>query len=265
MYCKNCKKALSQGELFCSNCGIKAENVMNENIIKKKKFKWWIPLLFFVGGVLMILGSIAIEMIIHSTGESPLDYEITQNPIIMIFKWLGWISWLLVIPSLIIVIVKYNKKTPEEKQQKNFQLINLINNGNTLDEKLLIAYIGNNYEKIMQKKFSVPALFLSWIYTLYRKVYLPSIIGMIVIIILAFLPPTIYYILTFAFVIVLGIYFNKWYITYAKKQINKIKMNNKNVNENELINICIKKGGTNVWIAILIYVVFVTVNWLVVV
>ena len=58
---------------------------------------------------------------------------------------------------------------------------------------------------------------------------------MVAIIVLGFLPSAIYTILVLAFVIVLGIYFNKWYIDYAKKQINKIKMNNANVSETELI------------------------------
>jgi len=125
-----------------------------------------------------------------------------------------------------------------------------------------MAFIGNNYQRIMQQKFSLPALFLSWIYTLYRKVYIPSIIGMIAIIILVFLPSAIYSVIVLVFLVVLGINFNKFYISYAKKQINKIKMTNQNVNENELISICNKKGGTNVWLAILIYAIFAIISGL---
>lgn len=133
---------------------------------------------------------------------------------------------------------------------------NINNSANSLDEKLLVAYIGNNYDKIMQKKFSIPALFLSWLYMLFRKIYLPTIIGMIAIIILGFLPSLIYTMVVFAFAIVLGINFNKWYIMYAKKRIEKIKIKNPNATESELINICTKNGGTNVGLAILIYVIF---------
>ena len=107
-----------------------------------------------------------------------------------------------------------------------------VNNTNSLDEKLLMAFIGNNYDKIIQQNFSVPALFLSWIYTLYRKVYIPSIIGMVAIIILGFLPSTIYTMVILIFVIVLGINFNRWYVAYAKKQVEKIKISNQTVNEN---------------------------------
>lgn len=232
----------------------------NNNSTKKKKIKWWIPILFFVGGFLMFLGNFIATIIVTSQQDLVLESDLLKNPIIMLFRWLTIICWIMVIPSLIIVIINYNKKTPEEKIQNDFQINNMINNATSLHEKLLIAYIGNNYDQIIQKKFSIPALFLSWIYTLYRKIYIPSIIGMVATIFLGFLPNPIYSIMIFAFVIVLGINFNKWYIAYAKKQVNKIISNNQNVSETVLINICKEKGGTNIWAAIAIYTVFVIIS-----
>lgn len=136
----------------------------------------------------------------------------------------------------------------------------MINNATSLDDKLLISFIRNNYEKIIKKNFSIPSLFFSWFYTLYRKVYILSIIGMIIILILGFLPSMIAFIIALSFSIVLGLNFNKWYIIYSRKQINKIKTNNHNISENELINICKKKGGTNIWLAIIIYVIFFIIS-----
>lgn len=227
---------------------------------KKKKMKWWIPLLFFLGGFVMFLCNITADLITNSRSDYILDANTNNFQIADIFFLLAIICWLMVIPSLIIVIVKYNLKSPEEKSQANFQTNNLLNNTNSLDEKLLIAFIGNNYQQLIQKKFSIPAFFLSWIYTLYRKVYIPSLIGMLLIIILNFVPAPIYSILVLVIAFVLGFNFNKFYINYAKKQINKIKINNPNANEEELINICRKKGGTNIWIALAIYAVFAIVN-----
>ncbi len=245
------------------------ENMQNYNIEdnniqqspqKKEKLKWWIPLLFFLGGILMVVCSLVTEIICRSQEDFILDYQlIDKYPIIITFRRLAAVCWFLVIPSLIYIIVKYNKKSTEEKNQENNQIYSLINNATTLDEKLLIAYIGNNYQKIILQKFSIPAL-LSWLYTLYRKVYIPSIIGMIIILILKFLPNNIYTIIAFVFIIILCINFNKWYIAYVKNKIQKIKTNNPNANESELINICIKKGGTNIWIAILIYFAFIIIE-----
>ncbi len=266
MFCNRCGRQMEGNSMYCSNCG----NVMgnpnpnnvvqninqNNNFVRKKKLKWWIPVLFFVGGFLMFLGNSFTMILVNSQEEFVVESDLLKNPIIMTFRWLAFICWFLVIPSLIFVIIDYNKKAPEEKKQNNCQLNNMINSANSLDEKLLMAFIGNNYDKIIQQNFSVPALFLSWIYTLYRKVYIPSIIGMVAIIILGFLPSTIYTMVILIFAIVLGINFNKWYVFYAKKQVEKIKISNQTVNENELINICKKKGGTNLWIAILIYAIF---------
>ena len=161
---------------------------------------------------------------------------------------------------LIIVIIKYNAKTPEEKNQENIEINNMINNATSLDEKLQIAYIGYNYQKIMSQNLSIPALFLSWLYTLYRKVYIPSIIGMAIVSLLSFIPYRLYYVIILIFVIVLGMNFNKWYIAYVKNQIQKIKINNPNADESNLINICRNQGGTNVGIAIAIYIGFAIIQ-----
>lgn len=226
----------------------------------KKKLKWWIPVLLFVAGFLLYIGEFVARSLVFSQNELVLESDILKNPIIMSLRWLAFICWFMVVPSLIIVIVKYVKKTPSEKYQSDIEINNMIHNATSLDEKLLIAFIGDNYQKIIQKKYSIPALFLSWIYTLYRKVYIPSVIGMVVILLLGFLPSTIYIILVLVFAIVLGMNFNKWYITYAQSQVQKIKNANPNASETELTDICTKKGGTNIWIAIVIYIIFVIVS-----
>ena len=181
-----------------------------------------------------------------------------ENNLTYILRIIYFLSMLLIVPSVIVAIILSNKQNNIE----NNNLINnlILDNNVCLDEKLIIAYIGNNYNKIISKKFSFTAFFLSWMYTLYRKMYIPSIIGMIIIIISGFLPSTVYYGLIFVFAIVLGVNFNKWYIVYLKKQIEKIKINNQNVSENELINICRQKGGTNIWMSIIIYIIFVIVS-----
>ena len=46
----------------------------------------------------------------------------------------------------------------------------------------------------------------------------------------------------------------------CQNEIQKIKTNNANINENELINICRQKGGTNIWLAVIIYSIFAIVN-----
>ena len=116
-------------------------------------------------------------------------------------------------------------------------------NENELNEKMLMAYIGNNYDKIINNKFSICSFFLNWIYVAYRKFYslLAILIGVIMIII--FLPDSLFTIIALVTNIILGLFFNKWYVLYAKKRTNKIKQDNANATEAELISICKKKGG----------------------
>lgn len=104
--------------MFCKNCRMKSENEINTNIIKRKKLQWWIPLLFFVWGLVLNLVNITAVILLRSSEEF-VDYQISDYPILMIVGSLAWICWLLVIPSLIIVVVKHNKKTPLEKEQNN--------------------------------------------------------------------------------------------------------------------------------------------------
>ena len=168
-------------------------------------------------------------------------------PVIQLICALGFI------PSVIFAIVMSAKHPTDDYEEK---INNIIESNQSLDEKMLITFIGINYDKITTKKFSISAMFLSWMYMLYRKMYIPSIIGMIVIRILALILEPIYTIIILSFCVVLGLNFNKWYVAYSKKQVDKIKTNNPNANEMELINICKKKGGTNIGVAILIYIIF---------
>ena len=87
--------------------------------INKKKLKWWIPLLLFIVGVLLAVSSyIAKDIllyILNSREEFVFEYQIRNHPAILIFRWLAAICWVLVIPSLIIVIVKYRSKKSDNQ------------------------------------------------------------------------------------------------------------------------------------------------------
>lgn len=88
------------------------------DLSKNKKFKWWIPVLFFVGGFLMSLCNLIVTLIIKSQNNIVVEADLLKNPIIMFFRLLTVICWIMVIPSLIFVIIKYNTKTSKEKNQE---------------------------------------------------------------------------------------------------------------------------------------------------
>ena len=222
--------------------------INNNSNAKNKKLKWWIPVLLFIVAVLSQIIKSVISMISGTSGATGGSQILQMLQSILSIIYL--LSTFLIIPSIVYVIITYNKKTSEDKKEVN----NMIASANSLDEKLLIAYIGENYNNINSNKFSIPAFFFNWIYMLYRKIYIPAIIGMIIVALLDFLPSTLYTLIIIAVIIILGSNFNKWYITYAKKQIEKISSENYNISQNELIDIVKEKGGTNIWLAILIYI-----------
>lgn len=132
---------------------------------------------------------------------------------------------------------------------------NVINDNVSLEEKMISSYVGVNYEKIKNQKFSVPAFFLSWLYMGYRKFYKLLLIYVIPITILSIiLIEDLLTLIYIPFAILAGIKFNKWYLDDVKKQINKIKMSNPQVSESELISICSKKGGTSIVPIILTFI-----------
>lgn len=223
-------------EFLESNVPNTNAQVTNNVSGKKRKLMWWIPLIIFVIPIIINVIRANLEVTVE---PSFLHYFLTLT---------SALCYILVVPSIVFIIVLYNRESDEEIQAK-------IDSANTLDDKLLISFIGENASKIMNKKFSVSAFFFSFIYMLYRKIYFPAIILSILTGILASFLGTLSSIFTLAVCIVIGFIFNKIYLKYAKKRINEVKIKNPNLDENSLIKICKVEGGTSILGPILVIVV----------
>lgn len=109
-------------------------------------------------------------------------------------------------------------------------------------EDYIKAFIGKNYDKIKELKFSIPAFFLNITYMLYRKMFLYSILLFIISLILG----TIFPIATVALPIAIALLFKPLYMNFVKAKVTKIITNNNGKSKEEIINICSKKGGTSI-------------------
>ena len=104
--------------------------------------------------------------------------------------------------------------------------------------------------------FNIWAFLLNWMYLLYRKLYISGIVGLILTwIVVVFLKPILPYYIIFI-MILLGLFFNKYYIFIAHKRVEKIIENSEDDDKFVLASTCKEKGGVNVPNALLIYFAF---------
>lgn len=115
------------------------------------------------------------------------------------------------------------------------------------DDKYVKAYIGTNYEHIKNSKISLPALFFGAYYLLYRKVWNCALIY---IIINAAAQLLLGDSLSTLAAIILNIYtaykFKDIYLKKVDNHVERIKQENLDKTNEELINICKKKGGVTI-------------------
>ena len=135
---------------------------------------------------------------------------------------------------------------------------------NNIDKEQLIKYfIGKNNKKILSGGFSFCCFFLGWAYLFYRKYYKMSLILLV-----AAMTPYVLYCFVINYYLSLGIglivfvvqtfiaaNFKKAYVQDASDFIDYTINNNNNISFDELKNICIKKGGTDVRVAIVYIIV----------
>ena len=142
----------------------------------------------------------------------------------------------------------FNQTVPKENQ---------IDNGVLVD-----AYIGENVEKLRNGSFSWCSLFFSGFYFWYRKMYTYLGIWFAITFVLSFaetiiersftlrLMPTpdavvtIFDIIGYIVVLIMAFPFKGSYLNHVKGKVLKIRNQNPNKTEEELIEICKRKGGT---------------------
>ena len=113
-----------------------------------------------------------------------------------------------------------------------------------LDEELLKAFIGNNYEKLTTRQFNISAFFFTGAYMFYRKLTGYAILYFLLVLIIQGIFKVIP--ISIVFNILVGLFFNKFYVNYAKKRVNKIKNANVHRQPKDIKLICMKSGGVSV-------------------
>lgn len=133
------------------------------------------------------------------------------------------------------------------------------------EEDFVKSYVGNNYEKIVSNGFSFPTFFLNIYYTLYRKMWLYSLLWFLfnIIISIAFDKYTSILIVIFVNAL-LAVNFSKLYLQLVSKRVSKIKQNNSSMTNKEIMDLCKKKGGTSILAPILVLLIMLSLAILII-
>jgi len=143
----------------------------------------------------------------------------------------------------------------EEKNKQSNNLSPLTNQ--EYDKDLIISFMGLNYDKLINSKFSWSTFFFGYIYFLYRKMFIYGIILYVVELILLF---TNLFIFSFLLRLLLAVLFPQIYSNFVGNKIKMIITNNPNKTKDELKQICSKTGDTSILMVVLGYVVAIVIS-----
>ena len=111
---------------------------------------------------------------------------------------------------------------------------------------LLGSFVGNKFQKFQMSPFNFGAFLFGGFYFLYRKMYLYGFIAYIIEFLVLLLSPNIIGLaITFVLRLIYAFVSNYLYIKFSNKNVIKIKQKNPKNNLHQLVQICIKKGGTD--------------------
>ena len=214
---------------------------------KRRKLYWQAPILsLLIAGIFYLTSELAVNLITEE-----LSIFLYNTAIVCLVA---------TIPIVIIVLVLYFiGKTPKKIMTPR----EIMNSNSIPAEQRRMAYVGANYVVISREGFSKPACLLNFPYLIYRKQYLLAIFLILVVLVLFLAANFMPFLRIVAIVVMIicavisGLKFNSFYIKKATKKTQKLKDDNSNLDLEEFLTMCQKKGGTNIYAAILVTVLFV--------
>lgn len=120
----------------------------------------------------------------------------------------------------------------------------------------IAAFIGEDYKWIVNKPVNIYALLFSWMYFIYRKLYLIGIIGLFVCGLIARYVPIISPIIIILSMVLSGVLFNSIYLSVAQRRVQRILDTYGDQSDSYILEKCKKKGGVSVIKALLIFFLF---------
>lgn len=128
----------------------------------------------------------------------------------------------------------------------------------TSEEDYIKNYIGSNYETIKKEKFSLTGFIFGPLYLLYKKVYSPAILILLITVLIYSVndyAATIFYIIISFYI---GYKGNSIYLQHATRKVEELKISNPDKSSTEILDICIKEGKPNTYLLIILISIVIT-------
>ena len=155
---------------------------------------------------------------------------------------------------------KENDEEPKKKSKGHKENVEYIDTDDSSD--FVAAFIGEDYKWIVNKPINIYALLFSWMYFIYRKLYLIGITGLVVCgLVVRFIPLASPIIIILSMVLS-GVLFNSIYLAVVQRRVQSIMDNYGDLSDEQLMKKCKRKGGVAVFRALLIFLIFLVLLFL---
>ena len=128
----------------------------------------------------------------------------------------------------------------------------------TSEEDYIKMYIGSTYDIVKKEKFSLIAFILGPFYLLFKKVYTPAFLFLLLTIGLYMYNSDVSYIFYIIISGYIGIKGTSMYLQHATRKVEEIKIGNPDKSSTEILEICKKAGQIKQ--SVLIIIIFITLT-----
>lgn len=150
--------------------------------------------------------------------------------------------------------VELNSKTGELLNEHNKRIREEYDDKESFKTRCLKVYLKKEYENVTTGSFNLYAMIFSWIYFIYKKMYLIGIVGLMIAGILVIYQRVILIVYAIISMILSGIFFNKIYNHVVTKKVDKIiSLTN---NQQKVLKLIKVASADNILLTLGIYFVF---------
>lgn len=158
------------------------------------------------------------------------------------------------------ILGKKPEKEDKKSKKKQNDTSQYIDTDDSAD--FIAAFIGEDYKWIVNKPINIYALLFSWMYFVYRKLYIIGILGLTFVGIIYVIMPALVPIAIILSMVLSAVLFNPIYLMIVKIRVQRIVDQYGDESDSFILEKCMQKGGVNTPIALLVFFIFLVMLFL---